>query len=604
MTGNSQDLVWLRGDGDLEVLGRRLERIRESVKPSLNHRAPNQCAHDFDHCMNIEYAIHHLIPFDTYEKFSPKERFTLLASPWVMNYAWNEPRSRKKPSRLSDDYCYQRASQRLEEDQHRALLGLNEEEARIFRFMITYHPLNKDLQICPETLPDGPNQIRVRLLTAYLRLADAIHVDDAKGPTSLFYFLEDPSSLELFHWLKRRLQLIISPKLNQFSIEVELTHQMSASEPLIKTIETTLELCVNSVKNTLVRGQIANYLSVIIHATEGPPLPPDRKIELEKLMKEFALSFPPNAGTLQKLFLSSMREVVQRNFVGDADAFREIQQLFDIAKEAKDFRPCHLGLEHHIKECEEIMTDKHTDISGKRKRIEDWANAQLEERRKRLEEVFKNGAQELGTYTHFLVFGFSSTVIGTLKKLHKESSKNKPGVSIYVCEAHNKSRFDPAKRLIYVDGVNYAVQLKQALPKAKIIIMPDITAATVLKRRQKGDENWALLFGANGVTRQAECGHSAGHLSLAIIASYAEVPVYVLCDSKKIGSLKPDRGTEREDQWLKGVPEWQWPSVSSLEFMNLRESVIEPDLIRKIITENGAFTQEEFKRHYKKQEQS
>ena len=108
-----------------------------------------------------------------------------------------------------------------------------------------------------------------------------------------------------------------------------------------------------------------------------------------------------------------------------------------------------------------------------------------------------------------------------------------------------------------------------------------------------------MVFGANGITADARCGHSAGHLSLAIIAQYYKIPVYILCDSYKIGPLETKTGNmERRDQWLKGSSDWQWHQKHNFTFLNLRENIIESTLIDKIITEDGIFSIPAFKAQY------
>lgn len=110
------------------------------------------------------------------------------------------------------------------------------------------------------------------------------------------------------------------------------------------------------------------------------------------------------------------------------------------------------------------------------------------------------------------------------------------------------------------------------------------------------------LFNApsnNGITEEGHCGHSAGHLSLAIIAKYYQIPVYILCDSYKIGDMDKKPGImERKDQWLKGISQWQWHQKHNFNFLNLRENIVDSSLIDKIITEEGKFTISAFKDKY------
>src|SRR5207244_2094316 len=96
------------------------------------------------------------------------------------------------------------------------------------------------------------------------------------------------------------------------------------------------------------------------------------------------------------------------------------------------------------------------------------------------------------------------------------------------------------------------------------------------------------------------CGHTGGHLSLAIIANHFKIPVYIICDSYKMGDLKSKPSLERKEQWIKSVPHWRWGPTEDVQLQNLRESVIEPELITKIITEHGIFSTPNFVDKYSK----
>ena len=583
------NMIWL---DDAKELGLKLILIRQNVQKLFKKTDFNQCLHAKDHCVSVENAFHHLIPKEQYKELSINDRFFLLASPWILNIAWNEPPD-VSIGKLTDEWRHSKSIEALDDERTRDFLALSLEEANIFQHMIMYHSFTKDLEQCPKELTLGPDTIRVRLLTAYLRLADAIHVDESGGPTSLFYFLDNPDSPELFHWLKSRLQPSIRPEPAMNTIEVYVNKQINVSDNLIKTLENELVLHVDSTKNTLVRGNITSYLSVKFDLLEGPQISLPKRTELEKLMREFDLSFPPNAGALQGLYLSSVHEVVKKN-MGTDMLLQEVAQLQAIAKEAKKLRRCHIGLEHYIKECDGILRSNEED-SKKLRKIVLWVEKSLRERTERLSTVYDKASQELRKFDHFLLFGFSTTIINSFQKMN-DTINNGYTARIFICDAHNKSRLDSSKRLMYIDGINYAEQIRAVFPKATINIIPDITVANIINLNT--NQRWAMLFGANGVTKEAACGHSAGHLTLAIVAKYFKLPVYIVCDSYKIGDLEPDDNTEREDQWLKCVPELRRAQHHGFSLYNLRENVIHPDFVGKIITEDGVFSVSEFQERY------
>lgn len=584
----------------------RNEFINHSTTPE-----PNECDHGKKHCKSIQNQFGHLVTENEIEFLSEEEKFFLLASPWILNLAWTRKSSKdfdvKQPS-------YESSYQLLHEETIRRLLGINNEEANIFQHMVYYYDLIRDLEKCPGRIPIKDISIRVRLLTAYLRLADAIHVDSSGGPTSLFYFLENQDSPELFHWCKGRLKPMITTNPENKSVAIHFGNELKSLDPsknVIRRIVDEIEFHVIAVKNTLVSGGITAYLNTELKFYDkGPFADSDRK-ELEKLLKEFSMSFPPNAGMLQKLYLESIETAVNRRGASSESVEHEITELQNIATNTYDFRPLHVGLARLIHDLNELIKKLKNDPK-KIEKIKVWAEQNRKEMKNRLGTLFKKGASELVKYNRFIVFGFSSTVIGAMAELQKKLRDN-DSIEIYVCEAHNKSRYDSSGRIRYIDGANYSAALKKHLSKANVTLIPDITIASTLKL--KGNKEWAVLFGANGITRDGKCGHTAGHLSISIVANHFKIPVYILCDTFKIGNLDFNKikKNDRPEQWLKtviqwyqkghrtnelknGIPHYQY---EDFDLLNIRESIIDPDLITIIITEDGAFTTDQFKEQYK-----
>ena len=81
---------------------------------------------------------------------------------------------------------------------------------------------------------------------------------------------------------------------------------------------------------------------------------------------------------------------------------------------------------------------------------------------------------------------------------------------------------------------------------------------------------------------------------MALVAKQLDLPVYVLTDTSKIGTLIPQTGLERKDQWLKPLASL----YGEVKTVNLRESIIAPDLVNMIITGEGKFSAREFIARY------
>jgi translation initiation factor 2B subunit (eIF-2B alpha/beta/delta family) len=585
-----EDFMWL----DENVgLGEKLKNIRKYAQKTFERKDKTQLEpaidHGTKHCESVENAIHHLIPKELYLELSTEERFFLLTAPWIYNIAWFLDKD--KNERLTTTKVQGQIIEWLKQVGNQDQLSLDSQEARIFQQMFKHFSVKSNLEECPDmTFKSGI--IRTSLLTAYFRLADAIHVDECGGPSNLFYFLDNPDLGEFFHWLKGKLMLNLDilPKPGNNSIDLDINDHAHV-ENLIEQINDDLKLYINSVRNTLVIAGITKYINLSKKKYSGPALLSDEKARLENLENEFQMAYSPNAGMLQYLYLSSLEQAARQDSESKRQ-YSEINNLQELAKTVGSRRLCHVALNRYIAELDEILQKKENEKIPK---ILNWVRKKQMEREERLSKVYEEGTKALKDFNYFLVFGYSNTIIKALEMLFANLRK-KNQIHIYVCEATNKSRFDPMGNLIYIDGKKYAEKLKEVIPNANVTIIPDITIASVFKSKSGG--RWAVLFGANGITEAAYCGHSAGHLSIAIIANHFKKPVYILCDSYKIGRLdKHDDVTyERQDQWLKGFLHMEYPAKINL--LNLRESVIEPLLISKIVTEDGPFSIEEFIQRY------
>ncbi len=595
MSNDIQNVLWLQEN---EILGNKLELIRSKLTNKFVAPESSQCIHDKEHCQRIENAIHHLVPGEHYQSLKDEERFFLLASPWILYFTWDRQPNEGHHGPYTDKDRRERAIQELNDPKTQELLTLSKEESRVFQYMIDFHALYKNLEECSQRLEVEKSYINVRLLTAYLRLADAKHVDQCGGPKKLFYFLHDPNSPELFHWLKSKMYLEIQAEPERNEIHIHLDSNITLSQNIVDAIQKGLQLVVDSVKNILVIGGITKYLSVKVTRMEMPSPTPDERHTLEQLSMEYKIAFPPNAGMIIKLYLESMLGVAQQISKGHELVLTEAAELQGIAKDVYSLRPCHLGLEKYITECSSILDNTDRLKDDKVNEIQNWADRSLKSIDVRLQKVYEHAYTELFNFDNFLLFGFSSTVYETLSKISNKRGVNGPQLNLFICEAHNKVRIDDGKHIIFIDGLKYAKQIQEKNINAHITLIPDITFASILNLYH--DKKWVVLYGANGITKDANCGHSAGHLSLAIIAKNYKIPVYILCDSYKIGVLKEDAQIkEREEQWLKGVSEWRSTQDDNLKLQNLRESIVPGEFIDKIITEDGVFLVSDFREYYK-----
>ncbi len=128
-------------------------------------------------------------------------------------------------------------------------------------------------------------------------------------------------------------------------------------------------------------------------------------------------------------------------------------------------------------------------------------------------------------------------------------------VNIYILEYGGKRRFLRNNVNEYNDGTYYSIHLKK-LGFKNINLMPDTSLASCINHlkedRKINPKNSVVLLGANGIDKEGNCGHSSGHLMVAIVAKYFEIPVKVISNKFKEGEIKWNLSKLRKGNWLTG----------------------------------------------------
>lgn len=82
------------------------------------------------------------------------------------------------------------------------------------------------------------------------------------------------------------------------------------------------------------------------------------------------------------------------------------------------------------------------------------------------------------------------------------------------------------------------------------------------------------------------CGHSSGHLTIARIANYYNIPVMIIAESFKKGKINWNLSAERKGDWLTTQESWLKELTDRVKLVNYREDIIPEDLIAKIISDD------------------
>ncbi len=232
--------------------------------------------HGIDHCKALENNLYDLIPdpvdpekekeraiqtnklqcngSNQEEPLTEVERFYLIISAWLHDLGMikqdNAEDAKKSEEELRNEH-HTRSENYIVE--HFAKLKLHENEATIFGQIAFYHRRRCSIQECMEKvkITEYEDVLRVRLLAAYVRLADAMHADITRVPAHDYAILltYNIPAFNKIHWLKSHFVLGMTPDLKDKSITITLKRP---TDEVIKQCvdDTHYNLDENCKKNT------------------------------------------------------------------------------------------------------------------------------------------------------------------------------------------------------------------------------------------------------------------------------------------------------------------------------------------------------------------
>lgn len=457
---------------------------------------------------------------------------------------------------------------------------------------------------------------RYRLLIAYLRLADALHIPDRAPSGELKRHIQyGMDAKSKFHWFKSLYtsDIKVLPD-DKIVITLRTPDKWKGGDlkedvkPLIAVLKTELEDELDSVKYFLLKSRLDKklelpaYLTVecdLNHDIEGIHMEPDEIRDFKQLLGIIKLFDPtksPNSGSIIDIVLDQIEELLlsdSRNSVIDLREF-----IKSILKPLTDARPCHVYLR---KVCKEISERLNRTVSDDEKvaSIGDYISSCKAKREYVKKNIPKKAKPYLEEASSILLYGYSDTIVWCLDAL----GEKKNDLEIYVCECSTKAKHRYNNRLIYNDGIKTIKKLKEmSIDISKIHYIPDASISNLFLLKQKQKEQIIVLFGTNGIEEKDfedkegtikvekwSVAHALGHLAIADIAGIYKVPVYVVAESMKIGKFPPSPENLRDDPWYStdisidnNNQEFKWDEIDKY---NPREDIVPPDKIDMIITE-------------------
>ncbi len=599
------------GKSELKYL-KRLNKIKGKVKDlwiDKKYLPEYFTFHDGSHSAEVENSIYKLIPQENIYRLSDQDLFCLIAAAWLHDVGMIpdakthnllEDNISKSLIRtiLSEKYIdqeneyinlllagdsntyrevHQLLSKKYVKDNFQ-YLGLYPNEAGIIADLCQYHRKSEDIS--------SLNTKNLQILAAYLRLADAIHINPNrvdKDLLTLFERIGMPSE-SILHWLKNLCtsQVIVDNENQLITIEINADEETGPKDMLLIAdyIREDIESELESVRDILARGNISYYSEVRAELIRAVFSQRD-KILVDQIISKLQLRDKSSASDVIDSVIKSIIYILD---LPDTERNKHSMvkwYLENVIGELLSKRPCHILVRRIFGLIQEdIGKDISTLSESQIKEILKSTKFNIERfrdnRKLCLNKLFEHTKSILSDMGTILLFGHSRLVI---KALCGIDEKIRAKTVIYICEGRNIGRYNSLNELEYSDGVEYASSLTNHEFK-EIILVPDILVGSLMSRSLIDK----VIFGANGVDMSdGTFGHSAGHLTIADLAYLYDIPVYVILDSFKFGDLKScfnsklERNEDRKYEWL-SADKKVLSRLTGVRFFNPREDLIQGEL--------------------------
>jgi hypothetical protein len=572
--------TWL--DDKYDNSSTKMEKIRNAVKrlyntnKNMDGELPYFTLHDTTHCDSVENMLHKLIPGDKHQLLSTREKYYLLVGAWVHDIGVLPcvvSRIYKKETAL-DEYEIRKRHHMTSElfiANHWSELEIDEIDKEVIGKLIRFHRRSEDINECDEVFIVRKEKIRLRLLSGYLRLADALDISVTRAPAEnyalcLAYNMSDDSK---FHWIKSRLVVGVFPDEKEHVIRI--TFKYPKQEYLVgyvdyntakNKLDNIKKLVVDdlrdelmSVMNVIIKEDIAYYLDIFPVTSE---ICYDERMmnDLREIVINYDIMGAPSDSKLLEFIFCAVANLAGYSLRKNDTPIKfenvKSETCVSVNKKISSFleviekrvirnRPYPVGL---INAVNDIRDFKSINCANEKNSIEEYVyfvnnmySKHLYKRkmiRMHSKELFdsislKDGDKKIV----LLLYGFSelatkcicglrdmlidlrygSQGVDIYEKIYgsdlESDISNK--VMIYICECQPKTQTYVNDRILYHDGAQYALHLKK-YGFNNIVIIPDIMAAAIAEKIIVD----YLIIGANGLSEKHFI-HSPGLSSIVSI---------------------------------------------------------------------------------------
>jgi translation initiation factor 2B subunit (eIF-2B alpha/beta/delta family) len=590
-------------------------------------------------------------------KLTDLEKFILFGAVWLHDLGMFETISRgffKSQGNQGKSYSLQDARDRHDEisawylsSNYRKILGIKSDKGKsreiidnkLRNYVYTinvisrFHRMRENISDCPKERFLKGEKIRTRLLACFLRLGDTLHVDSSRFDERLYEVLQigQLDRGARLHWLKSYVvsNIYLDPRSETVFVNIDLP--MSFKSPqgnevdregvknLVSAIIHDLFDDALIVREVFKSYGLSAYERVKPNICFVPGYSQKYSDELEGVMNDLGVVFFPNTSKVIEKAFGSVVSICNMKFEERADYLEnQMKELLKYLKDVHKKRPCHVGLGKIIAATEEAFDSFQSNIKDAKnvtakqvkdcqREIRNKINKLKEKREDHLKKLYRKCKSNLlDGFKNIILFAYSETVTTFLNKYGEHHPSWKDKIKLYVLEGSGKKRFANNNKIEFSDGLYYVFQLSKHNFK-NISLLPDTSfgslASHLKEEKKKGKGKSLVLFGVNGICKKDNysCGHTSGHLMVAIVAKRHKIPVKVIADSFKIGEIDWNPTLTRDTPWLTGERDLlDEIKRRGITLKNYVEDRIPMELIDEIVKDGDNIERSSMKRKNKK----
>ncbi len=338
-----------------ELLRKIEERVEDLWQGNVS--IPYYTTHGPLHNRAIIDLLKQLIPASMCQDDSEYERYLLLVSAWLHDIGMLDLdffAEQYRPSTVRSQHHERSACWLMS---FAVELGLRPAEADVIAHLIVMHRKKEDLEKCPGQMWIGSQIVRTRLMSALLRLADALHIDETRAPLQEYtlYRMTGMPAEAKFHWVKARAVQGIQLDQKQGMIRIQIGYPEDVGErefrPLADFVRQEIESELETVRHTLAMegSPFLMEVSVTMIAVPGLRLKAgsNRAKEIVELNNLIGIDVSPNARRLVTVILQSIQQIYQGTH-NQPTAKHVLETLESLRDYAKDLVPKVVARRCHV----------------------------------------------------------------------------------------------------------------------------------------------------------------------------------------------------------------------------------------------------------------